>query len=98
MIRALELGRTDVRTHFTDRCGERGLSTPDAEYLIRFGVLETPRFDEDYNNWIYEITGKVDSKSWKIVVALDCGEDMWESPLITLITAHRVGGKKIRGR
>ncbi len=94
LIRALKLGRTDIKPHFTDRCGERGLSTIDAENLIRAGKLGTPRYDEDHDDWVYEVFGKVDGKSWKIVVALDCGEDMWESPLITLITAHRVGGKK----
>ncbi len=70
----------------------------DAENLIRLGVLGNPRYDEDYNNWVYEITGKVDGKSWKIVVALDCGEDMWESPLVTFITAHRVAPRRTRGR
>lgn len=96
LIRALEMGRTDIRGHFSDRCDERGLSTIDAENLIRCGTLETPRYDIDHDNWVYEIVGRVDGKSWKIVVALDCGEDMWDSPLITLVTVHRVGGKRRR--
>lgn len=94
LIRALEMGRTDIRGHFSDRCDERGLSTIDAENLIRCGALGTPRYDIDYDNWVYEIVGRVDGKSWKIVVALDCGEDMWDAPLITLVTVHRVGGKR----
>lgn len=97
-VRALELGRADILPHFTDRCGERGLTTVDAENLIRYGGYSDPRYDEDYIDWVYEITGKVDAKSWKIVVALDCGDDMWDAPRITFITAHRVGGKRKRER
>ena len=95
-VRALELGRTDIRPHFTDRCGERGLSTVDAENLIRYGAYGTAHYDEDFDNWVYDIVGKVDGKSWKMVVALDCGDDMWDAPRITFITAHRVGGKRKR--
>jgi hypothetical protein len=94
VVRAIEDGRTATMPHFTERCGQRGLSTIDAESLIRNGKYGTPRYDEEYDNWVYEIAGRVDGKLWKIVVALDCGGDLSESPRITLITAHRLGGKK----
>ncbi len=94
MVRAIEEGTTATMPHFTERCGQRGLSTIDAESLIRSGKYSAPRYDEEYDNWVYEIVGRVDGKSWKIVVALDCGGDLSEFPRITLITAHRLGGKK----
>jgi hypothetical protein len=84
----------DILPHFTERCGQRGFNSIDAEQLIRKGRIESSRYDEDYHDWVFEIIGNVDGKSWKIVVALDCSEDVLESPVITLITAHRVGGKK----
>jgi DNA-binding transcriptional regulator YiaG len=84
------MGRVYPTEHFTQRCDERTFTTLDAEILIETGVLSSPlSYDHEHNSWKFEISGTIDRKGWRMVVALDCGSDYVRSPRLSLVTVHR---------
>lgn len=94
LVRAIELGRMRISQHFRDQAQARDFSTLDAEQILEEGeIVSGPVFDSDYFSWKREVFLKLEGTGWKLVVALDCASDYCESPLIHLITIHRMRKK-----
>lgn len=90
LIRALEMGHMSLKPNFEERYDERCFTTVDAEMLIRHGtVIDEGRHDKDFDSFVFRITGKVDGRTWELLVALECEEDYWESPCVTIISARQ---------
>ena len=94
LVRAIELGRMRISQHFRNQAEARAFSTLDAEQILEEGeIISGPVFDSDFFSWKCEMFLKIEGKGWKLVVALDCASDYCESPLIHLITIHRIRNK-----
>ena len=99
LLRALELGRVHPTEHFSCRCDVREFTSLDAEWLIEVGdITSGPTYDKEHHSWKCEISGTIDRKGWKLVVALDCGSDFVKSPRLSLITVHRRNAKRTQRR
>jgi hypothetical protein len=95
--RAFFLGAVRMSPHFVKRCGERQFSMSDAYSLLENGIAHAgPEYDSEFHTWRCELVGKIDRKTWKIVVALECGIDLMAKPVATLITVHRSDARKNR--
>jgi len=98
-LRAIELGRVRMSQHFRDQSYARRFSTLDAEQILEEGeVIFGPIHDSAHGSWKCEIYSKVEGRGWNLVVALDCTADYCESPLLHLITVHRVGLKRAKAK
>jgi hypothetical protein len=66
--------------------------------LIRHGKIGEECYDKEFDSLVYCITGKVDGRIWEVTVALDCEEDYWDSPWITLMSSRQTLSPKRRGK
>lgn len=98
MVRAFELGQMSTGPQFHKRSGNSVFTTVDAEMLIKRGKIFRESYDKEFDSFVYCIAGKVDGRLWQITVTLDCGEDYWDSPWITLMSAEQILSLKRRGK
>jgi len=89
LIRAFEIGRFSTNPQIHRYSLDSALTTVDTEMLIRHGKIAEESYDRDFDCLVYRVTGKVDGRTWEITVALECEEDYWESPWITLMSAQQ---------
>jgi hypothetical protein len=90
------IGSIGMTDHFRDRCRERDFTTLDAQELVENGQISNgPIYDSDYHTWKCEFVGRIDTKQWKLVIALACDSDLCEAPQVTLVTVHR---SKVKGQ
>jgi len=96
-LRAIELGRVRMSRHFRDQAAARSFSTLDAEQILEEGeIILGPQYQAEHCSWKCELHAKVDGRSWKLVIGLHCAPDLIESPLINLITVHRIVSKRAK--
>lgn len=104
LLRAVMVGNILITKHFRERSVERGFTTIDVERVLRDGkIVGCPEHCEDFNNWVFRLTGKCETRNFEARVALDWSEDL-ELPTVVYITGMckgdktwlRHGGKKNR--
>ncbi len=95
LVRALELGLVVPSHHFNQRCDCRDFTPIEADILIESGeIVGGPIYDKENHSWEYEIYGRVQGKSWYLVVGLDCGSDLARTPRAVYLTVHRWTSKQ----
>ena len=68
-LRAIELGRIQMTQHFSEQCSTRDFSTLDAEELLRNGeITADPVYEKQHHSYKCELAGKIEGKTWKLVV------------------------------
>jgi hypothetical protein len=91
LLQAIMVGNVIITSHFSARAKERGFTTIDVERLLRDGAFRgDPEHCEEFNNWVFRVLGKCDTKRFEARVALDWSEDL-EYPTVVYITAFFKG-------
>lgn len=86
LLRAVMIGNIIITSHFKKRGEERGFTTIDVERVLRDGkIICLPDHNEDFNNWVFRLTGKCETRNFEARVALDWSEDL-ELPTVIYIT------------
>jgi hypothetical protein len=98
MVRAFELGQMSTGPSFHRYSADCTFTTVDAEMLIRHGRIVDEAYDKEFDSLVYYVAGRVDGRIWKLTVAIDCEEDYWDSPWITLMSAQQTSSPKRRGK
>jgi hypothetical protein len=86
LLRAVMIGNILITSHFRQRGEERGFTTVDVERVLRDGeVVSLPRYSSEFNNWVFCLAGKCETRKFEARVALDWTEDL-ELPTVVYIT------------
>lgn len=86
LIRAVMIGNVVITKHFKERGKERGFTTVDVERVLRDGkIARPPEHDRDFNNWVFRLVGKCETRNFEACVALDWTEDL-DLPTVVYIT------------
>lgn len=94
LLRAVMVGNIVITTHFKKRGEERGFTTVDVERVLRDGeIVCDPEHCEDFNNWVFRLAGKCETRNFEARVALDWSEDL-ELPTVVYITGICKGDGK----
>lgn len=86
LLRAVMVGNVVITKHFKTRGEERGFTTVDVERVLRNGrFCGEPEYSEEFNDWLFRIAGKCDTRNLEVRVGLDWSEDL-DLPTIIYIT------------
>ena len=86
LLRAVMIGNVVITGHFKKRGIERGFTTVDMERVLRDGkIVCLPEYNRDFNNWVFRLAGKCETRNFEARVALDWAEDL-ELPTVVYIT------------
>jgi hypothetical protein len=85
LLKSVMVGNVLITQHFKERQVERGFTTIDVERVLRDGKFGAPEFCKDFNNWLFRIIGKCETRNFEARVALDWSEDL-EFPTVVYIT------------
>lgn len=95
LLRAVMTGNVIITKHFKERRAERGFTTIDVERVLRYGSFRcAPEFCREYNNWLFRLCGKCETRNFEARVALDWNEDL-ETPLVIYVTGICKGDSTI---
>ena len=86
LLRAVMIGNIAITAHFKKRGKERGFTTVDVERLLRDGkIISSPQYSKDFENWVFRISGKCETRKMEVRVAIDWTEDL-DLPTVVYIT------------
>ena len=98
-VRALEIGRVVVTSHFSKRCAERGFDVLNAENVVRQGtIIGQPKYDRMHSTWRYEMSWKSGQHFLHLVIGLSCNDNYRDSPCITFVTGYYGSKRKPKRR
>lgn len=87
--RAWSFGHVLITGHFRKRGSERSYTMVDVGHVVRAGTMcGGPTYCPDFRNWKYSVSGQVGDETLEVLFALDPAEDMFDCPLVILITAY----------
>lgn len=96
LLRAVMIGNIIITSHFRERGQERSFTTVDVERVLRDGkIVCHPEHCKEFNNWVFRISGKCETRNFEARVALDWTEDL-ELPTVVYITGICKGDSRWR--